>query len=197
VQAERTATPIDLRVVKALGHPLRQRILQHLNEHGEASPAQLAKALDVPLGSVAYHVKVLSGCEAIELSRTVPVRGAIEHFYRASALPRLDQGEWEKLPASARKSLFDQTLRQIFDHAAAAARGNAFEDPRSHASWAPLALDEKAHEALLAKIDSLLDEALALQAQGQERLRKLPAEERRVHEVELAMLYFHRTQPQS
>jgi predicted ArsR family transcriptional regulator len=74
---------VDLRMVRALGHPMRQRILRFLNEDGESSPVQIARALGQRLGNIAYHCGVLEECGAIELSRTAPARGAVEHFYRA------------------------------------------------------------------------------------------------------------------
>jgi DNA-binding transcriptional ArsR family regulator len=70
-------------MVRALGHPLRQRILDLLNERGENSPVQIARAFGERLGNIAYHCGVLEECGAIELSRTAPARGAVEHFYRA------------------------------------------------------------------------------------------------------------------
>ncbi len=72
--------PVDKRLLRALSHPLRQRILRSLDQ-GEASPAQLSRELGEPIGNVSYHVKVLSQLGAIELVRTAPVRGALEHFY--------------------------------------------------------------------------------------------------------------------
>jgi DNA-binding transcriptional ArsR family regulator len=77
---------IDRRLIKALGHPVRVRALEILNER-VASPSELAKELAEPLGNVAYHVKILEENDAIELVRTAPVRGALEHFYRARIQP--------------------------------------------------------------------------------------------------------------
>jgi DNA-binding transcriptional ArsR family regulator len=73
----------EQRLIKALGHPVRIRALQVLNTR-VASPSELARELDEPLGNVAYHVKILEENDAIELVRTAPVRGALEHFYRAT-----------------------------------------------------------------------------------------------------------------
>src|SRR5690606_18459743 len=56
-----------------------------LQERGEASPAQMAKALRMTTESVAYHVRTLVDHGVIALSRTVPVRGAIAHFYEIAA----------------------------------------------------------------------------------------------------------------
>jgi DNA-binding transcriptional ArsR family regulator len=74
---------LDPRLIKALGHPVRVRALDVLNTR-IASPSELAKELGEPLGNVAYHIKILEENGAIELVRTAPVRGALEHFYRAS-----------------------------------------------------------------------------------------------------------------
>jgi DNA-binding transcriptional ArsR family regulator len=81
---------LDRRLIKALGHPVRVRALEILNAR-VASPSELAKELGEPLGNVAYHVKILEENDAIELVRTAPVRGALEHFYRASVNTQIAQ----------------------------------------------------------------------------------------------------------
>jgi len=75
-------------MMKALAHPLRFRILEQLAA-GPASPSAIAEALGEPLGNVSYHVKILLQYEAIELVETRPVRGALEHFYKAIAGPHM------------------------------------------------------------------------------------------------------------
>ncbi len=80
--------PIDQGVVKALAHETRVEILRILNER-EASPRQLAKLLDQSLTQVGYHVKWLSDSEVIQLARTEPRRGAVEHYYRAKPIGSL------------------------------------------------------------------------------------------------------------
>ena len=82
-QTEQSAgTGVDTRMMKALSHPLRWRILEHLTA-GPASPSMVAARLGEPLGNVSYHVKILLQHDAIELVETRPVRGALEHVYRA------------------------------------------------------------------------------------------------------------------
>jgi DNA-binding transcriptional ArsR family regulator len=190
-EAKQTKGLVDQRLVKALGHPLRQRVLQELREE-EKSPNQLAEALDEPLGNVSYHVKVLAECDAVELVRTVPVRGALEHFYRARALPRLDEAEWQALHPATRRALFNATLAQIWDHVVDASRGGGFENTKSHVSWTPLELDDKAYAKFLNEIETFIDRALALQAQSDDRLAKQALEDRTVHSTELVMMHFHR-----
>ena len=84
--AKSTEATLDRRLIRALGHPVRVRALEVLSER-VASPSELAKELREPLGNVAYHVKILEENDAIELVRTAPVRGALEHFYRAKVRP--------------------------------------------------------------------------------------------------------------
>lgn len=88
-QKSKEAT-LDRRLIKALGHPVRVRALEVLNAR-VASPSELAKELGEPLGNVAYHIKILEENDAIELVRTAPVRGALEHFYRASVSTQIAQ----------------------------------------------------------------------------------------------------------
>ena len=67
--------------LRALGQPDRLRLLRALLDE-PASPVRLAKQLDdIPLGSVSYHVRQLAEAGLVELTETVPRRGAIEHIY--------------------------------------------------------------------------------------------------------------------
>jgi DNA-binding transcriptional ArsR family regulator len=68
---------------KAYSHPLRARILRLLGE-GVRSPGDLAVELGKPLGVVSYHVRMLRDYGMVELVRTEPRRGALQHFYRAT-----------------------------------------------------------------------------------------------------------------
>jgi DNA-binding transcriptional ArsR family regulator len=181
---------VDQQLVKALGHPLRQRILHELGDD-PASPSQLAERLDEPLGNVSYHVKILRECKAIELVRTTPVRGAIEHFYRATAVPRLYEDEWKRLPRSMQRTLFKESLAQIWADVVAAGENGGFDDSKSHVSWTTLELDDQAHGEFLLEVEAVIDRALALQAEAKERRAKHDAK-RETHSTELAMMYFHR-----
>jgi DNA-binding transcriptional ArsR family regulator len=66
---------------RALAHPIRARIVAVLGD-GELSPVELAKALDISLGVVSYHVRMLADAGVLELARTTSRRGAIQHHYR-------------------------------------------------------------------------------------------------------------------
>ena len=73
-------------LMKALSHPLRRKILGRASQ--PFSPKQLARELGEPIGNVSYHVRILAEAGLIELVKTEPRRGAVEHFYRASRSAR-------------------------------------------------------------------------------------------------------------
>ena len=50
----------DLETLKALAHPRRQRILQHLGLHGPATSAVLARELGLNTGATSYHLRELA-----------------------------------------------------------------------------------------------------------------------------------------
>lgn len=189
--ADSAKVGIEPRLIKALSHPLRQQILYTLGE-GIASPNELSKRLGEPLGNVSYHVKILAECDAIELVKTAPVRGAVEHFYRATARPYFEDDHWSELPLSTRRALFDATLQEIWAHLAAASQDGGLDDPRSHVSWTALELDDEAYEELVEQLTLTLDRAMQLHAESVARLTDLPPEERDSHRTELAIMHFHR-----
>lgn len=75
---------LDRAQLRALAHPLRHRILQLLCGH-ELSATQLAERIEEAPTNLYYHVDRLREAGLIELTRTTPVRGTVEKFYRAVA----------------------------------------------------------------------------------------------------------------
>jgi DNA-binding transcriptional ArsR family regulator len=106
--------------IKAMSHPLRASILRILTER-TASPAEMARDLDEDLSNVSYHTKQLVGFECAELVSTRPVRGALEHFYRATERHLIDTEEWEELdPLVAEGILCEITQKMLDDFVASA-----------------------------------------------------------------------------
>ncbi|MGN6256038.1 MAG: helix-turn-helix domain-containing protein [Solirubrobacterales bacterium] len=80
-------------LLACLRHPLRKRLLRlYVEEGGRLSPKELADFTKRHLSSVSYHVRKLAECGAVELVDTRPRRGAVEHFYKATAL--VDEVPW-------------------------------------------------------------------------------------------------------
>lgn len=145
--------PFDPQLAKALSHPLRQRILERLGVTGEASPTQLARAFDEPLGNVAYHMRILHRLGFVELVGTRQRRGAIEHHYRALADPWLDAEQWARLPSAFRRLALARTLRDIVSDASAAGVGGGFDQPDAQIRRASLKLDQKGWSDVVGLLD--------------------------------------------
>jgi DNA-binding transcriptional ArsR family regulator len=155
---------LDSNIVKALSHPLRMRILTRLNE-GVASPNEMAKEFDESLPLVSYHVRILRELECIELVRTTPRRGAIEHHYRALTRPFLDDADWAQLPPSARKAVSNTVLTKALGDVRNAVAAGTFDDRADrHLSYSPLLLDEQGWRALGDRLNGLLDWVIEEQA---------------------------------
>src|SRR4051794_26579147 len=151
---------LDSNIVKALSHPLRMRILTRLND-GVASPNEMAKEFDESLPLVSYHVRILRELDCIELVKTTPRRGAIEHHYRALRRAFLDEHDWSQMPRSARKAMSSTGLNKALSDVRAAMDADTFDERTDrHQSYSPLLLDEEGWTGLNERLSALLDWAL-------------------------------------
>src|SRR4051794_3905792 len=157
----------EARIAKALAHPLRARILQRLGER-VSSPGDLAEELGAPLGVVSYHVRMLRDYNCVELVRTEPVRGALQHFYKATARPTLEDATWRTLPSQLRGELSNGTLTSLVEDLAAAADADKLTDPEVVLTRAPIELDEKAWKKLNKLLAKTHEQALAIAAESAE-----------------------------
>jgi DNA-binding transcriptional ArsR family regulator len=184
----------DERLYKALSHPLRHRILVKLNER-PASPSDLAVELGEKVGNVAYHVRTLLDLETIELVATEQVRGTLEHFYRATARPFVDDDHWAQLPISVRRQFTDTTMQGVWDHVVEATEHGGFDDAHTHVSWTILDLDQEGHAEVARILAEALDGVLAEQAASAGRQSDRSPDERETERTELAILYYQRPRP--
>jgi DNA-binding transcriptional ArsR family regulator len=181
---------LDAALIKALGHPLRARILELITERDETSPVELARELDERLGPVSPHTRVLRDLGCVELVRTEPRRGAVEHYYRAVTPPFLTDAQWEKLPRVLRRGLAGQTLRTIFAEASAAGGAGGFDPPGAHVDRMLLDLDERGWRDLSDLLVGVLRRAQGIQEQSDARRRRSASAGDGVRASELAILHF-------
>jgi DNA-binding transcriptional ArsR family regulator len=176
---------IDERVLKALGHPLRMRLLAMLDER-VASPKELADELGEPLGNVAYHVRTLLDLGCVELVRTTPRRGAVEHHYRALVPPVPNASEWGRIPASLRGTVAGSVVGRVWRDLRAAVRKRGFSPDDAHASRTTLVLDGQGWKDLRAALQELNERAAAIEGESRKRL----GEREGAHGAELATVLF-------
>jgi DNA-binding transcriptional ArsR family regulator len=160
---------VDRRIAKALSHPLRAHILTILNER-VASPNEIAGELKEPLGNVSYHVKTLAELGCVELVRTEPRRGAIEHFYRAVVRPFFSDRDWKRLPASARQGISDTTLQLIWEDTSDALDAGTFDRRTDrHLSRSRLVLDEQGWSEVNELLLDTMNRVVEIEAESAKR----------------------------
>ncbi|MFI9104371.1 ArsR/SmtB family transcription factor [Streptomyces fildesensis] len=114
----------DLGALKALAHPRRQQILEHLALHGPATSATLARALDLNTGATSYHLRELDRHGFVEEAEGTG-RGR-ERWWRAAPADlrfpqRSEQSdemrpvvdEMNRLAFAADLALFERSQREI------------------------------------------------------------------------------------
>lgn len=161
----------DPRLVKALSHPLRVRILAMLDER-TASPRELAEWLGATLGTTSYHVRVLADIGLLELVRTTQVRGAIAHHYKARPRPRASGTEWEAAAAIAKQATVGAQLQTIDAYARAAAAAGGFDRPEAQLARTTVRLDARGWQQAARACAKLLAELERIEQAAGKRLEK-------------------------
>jgi DNA-binding transcriptional ArsR family regulator len=161
----------DPRLVKALAHPLRVRILGVLQDR-VASPSDLAQELKAPLGNVSYHVRILAQLGLLKLVKKRPRRGAIEHYYEARSRVRVSDRAWGQVPNVVKEAMVNATLDQVSTYVEQSAESGGFERANAHLMRQPLRLDEEGWSELSALVLKTLERANEIEAASRERLKK-------------------------
>lgn len=112
----------DLATLKALAHPRRQRMLQHLTVHGPATSATLARALGLNTGATSYHLRELARYRFVEeVDRPAEAGGhGRERWWRAVPGDR-------RFPPRSRQSPEMRLVMDELNHHAYAADLELFE----------------------------------------------------------------------
>jgi DNA-binding transcriptional ArsR family regulator len=158
--------------IKAMSHPLRAAVLRILTER-TASPAEMARELDEELSNVSYHTKQLVEFECAELVSTRPVRGALEHFYRATERHLIDTEEWEELDPVVAEDLVCEFMQRILDDFVASARAQLIgADKDFHLTRTLMVLDQEGLQEALEAHERARQEIVEIAARSAERMVK-------------------------
>lgn len=178
----------DPRYVKALGHPLRVRLMALL-ENRTASPRALADLLGVKLGVVAYHVRTLERLGMVELVKETRVRGAVEHHYRLKARPWVTDVAWAEATPIAKQAAVGASLQMIHEYASASAAAGGFDHADAHLTRSSMRLDRKGWEQLAHACQRLLADADRIGHEAAARLKQNPHDEQ-ARDAALAIMMF-------
>jgi DNA-binding transcriptional ArsR family regulator len=161
---------IDQDLVRALGHPMRVRILEALQGR-TASPTELAREFRESLGVVSYHANALLDVECIEQVRTRPKRGTIEHFYTARPRSFIGHQDWRRAPASVRGGVTAEALRTFIAKVGAALDADTIDSREDTTlNWMPIVVDEQGWRESAEILDRALRELMSVAADSRRRL---------------------------
>lgn len=140
---EKLALPLRERLMRGMCHALRYQILTHLNDR-EWSPNELSDQLAEGLSQVSYHVNVLKDYGLIELTKTMPRRGAVEHFYRATTRTIIGLEMAKEIPRSGRQMLIGGILEEVNEDVNESLKTGLYDSRDDyHAVRIPMILDER------------------------------------------------------
>src|SRR3954449_7396377 len=104
---------------------------------------------------------MLRDYDCVELVRTEPRRGALQHFYRATARPNFEDDQWRTLPSGLRRELAGETISELVSDLGASADAGLLEDPEVIITRTPLELDERAFKKLNKLLARTQEQALS------------------------------------
>jgi hypothetical protein len=146
-------------------HPLTVACFMRLSET-VASPAELAVLFDEDLTRVSYHVRKLARLGAIEEVASKPVRGATEHFYRATDRPVATDDEWQRMSLEERTTVSKDILQRLVAELSVAVESGTFDarHDRVLIRHADLDLDEEGWKELNSALVEMEERTYEIQA---------------------------------
>jgi DNA-binding transcriptional ArsR family regulator len=167
--AKSATTTMETTLATIVAHPTRGRAFSILAER-TASPVEIAQEIGKDVGHVGYHVRKLQELNLIELVDERPVRGAVEHFYRAIARPHIKDDEFAAQSIEERE-VFTRYLLQLHVADLSRAMDQHTIDVRTN-RWimrVPMVVDEEGFAELAELHSELYERTLDIQARSDER----------------------------
>lgn len=168
--AKTVATSMETTLAAIVAHPTRARSFLILAER-TASPAEIAKEIGKDVGHVGYHVRKLQQLDLIELVDEKPVRGAVEHFYRAIERPVVTEEEFAGQSMDERE-VFTRAILQLHVADVARAMDEHTFDARANRVIVriPMLVDEAGFQELAEIHTEMYERVLDVQAKSAERM---------------------------
>jgi hypothetical protein len=101
-------------------------ILAEVNK-GVISPKTLAQRHELVVSNVSYHFRKLEELECVEVVAEKKVRGAVEHFYKATRRALFDGKPWDNLPQSVKEEWSGDTFGNILKRVSDAMAMSTFD----------------------------------------------------------------------
>ncbi|HEX3736298.1 MAG TPA: winged helix-turn-helix domain-containing protein [Solirubrobacterales bacterium] len=170
--AKTAAAPMETTLAAIVAHPTRARAFTILTER-TASPVEIAQEIGKDVGHVGYHVRKLQQLNLIELVDERPVRGAVEHFYRAIERPVVSEQEFAGLSVKERESFTRYIVQRLVADIAHSMDQHIFDARANHViTRTPMLVDEEGFQELSDLHTEVLERTMEIQAQSAERRTK-------------------------
>jgi hypothetical protein len=161
-----------VRLLKGLAHPVRLELLGILS-YRDISPAAFARHRGEPVSNLTYHFRLLEELGCIELARTRPVRGSVEHIYRRIKRVIFSDRDWLVMPDEARQIVASTILRDLVGRMTQALQAGTFTARQDvHITWRPVTLDEQGWTDVIEILAGTFDAVSKAEVRAVERMRE-------------------------
>ncbi len=163
------AAGVNSELFKALGHPIRYRILMVAGER-EVSPTELAELLDEPFSKIYPQVRALVDADLLELVNTDTRLGGEQHFYKVTGRPVIDAETWNRLPLLARETTTAINLGKIIGEVSASVAAGRFDShPARTILRRPIRVDREGSRKIEAAVMALDEACVKAEKESAER----------------------------
>jgi len=162
---------ISPQLIAAMSHPTRLHTMTVLLGR-TASPRQVADEIGERLNNVTYHINQLLKLGCVELVRTERVRGGrvLEHFYRATQRPYIDEDAWQELSEKVHFNLAAVTMRMISqDITKSMAAGVFFDGGHAHLCRSSMVVDAEGWREATEVLEKATESLFEVEARVAER----------------------------
>jgi len=156
-------------ILKPIGHEVRIDIIRICHER-TASPIEISKETGRSLSLVSNHVATLKKAGVLELVKSVPRRGALEHYYRSAAPAKISDAEWRRMPKKQRLVVYRTILQALMAESVEAENRGSFDEDDAHLSWVPFEVDERGRADVVEALADALARVEAIKEECKERL---------------------------
>lgn len=161
-----------VRLLKGLAHPIRLELLGILS-YRDMSPSDFARHRGEPVSNLTYHFNTLEDLGCIELARTRPKRGSVEHIYRRIKRVIFTDRDWLIMPDEARQIVASTILRDLIGRMTQALQAGTFTAREDvHITWRPVTLDEQGWKEVTRILKDAFDAVSTAEVDAIERMRE-------------------------
>ena len=119
-----------------------------------------------------YHVRRLESLGLVKPVKRTPRRGAVEHYYQATARPRITNEGWGATPAIVKQVTISGALQQVGQAIADGVAAGGFDQAESHLTRSLVTVDEEGWLSLAAEFDKLHERIRQIEAESRQRLAR-------------------------